>query len=105
MRSTGGYEVEAASDAPSRARVAGHAPLGEVLLARGRIDAADLERALKKQDIQEDHRLLGEILVDLGLVTEIEVAEAIAVGCGIPCVRDRVIAKCSGGKARYTGEE
>ena len=65
----------------------GPAPLGETLVARGRIEPADLARALEQQNLQADHRLLGEILVDLGLVTEPEVAEALAEAAGIPFVR------------------
>ena len=33
------------------------------------------------------------------------VSSLFAVFVSVPCVRDRVIAKCSGGKARYTSEE
>lgn len=88
MTAPGGYDVESAAHVPARTGVAGGAPLGEILVSRGRLDPADLERALKHQVLQEDHRLLGEILVDLGLVSEIEVAEAIAEGCGLPFVRD-----------------
>ena len=85
-----GYKTEADSDVPTRTGMLGHAPLGEILIARGRLDPADLEEALRKQDLSADHRLLGEILVDLGLVSEAVVAEAIAEGCGIPFVQDLV---------------
>ncbi len=64
------------------------APLGETLVARGRISRADLEAALRAQQEQHDHRLLGEILIERGLVGEVDVAEAIAAGCGIPFARD-----------------
>lgn len=63
-------------------------PLGEVLVGRGRISRQDLDLALEVQRDGRDHRLLGEILVDRGLVTEVEVAEAIAHGCGLPFARD-----------------
>ncbi len=63
-------------------------PLGEVLVGRDRISRSDLELALQAQREGNDHRLLGEILVDRGLVTEAEVAEAIAHGCGLPFARD-----------------
>ena len=86
----GGYNAESETNVPTRTGLLGNAPLGEILIARGHLDEADLERALKKQDLSEDHRLLGEILVDLGLVTEAAVAEAIAEGCGIPFVKDLV---------------
>jgi type IV pilus assembly protein PilB len=64
------------------------APLGETLVARGRLSRTDLEAALRAQQEQHDHRLLGEILIERGLVSEIDVAEAIAAGCGIPFARD-----------------
>ncbi|MFM1832051.1 MAG: Type secretion system protein, partial [Planctomycetota bacterium] len=64
------------------------APLGETLVARGRISRRDLEDALRAQQEQHDHRLLGEILIERGLVGEVDVAEAIAAGCGIPFARD-----------------
>ena len=64
------------------------APLGETLVARGRLSRTDLEEALRTQQEQHDHRLLGEILIERGLVGEIDVAEAIAEGCGIPFARD-----------------
>ena len=74
--------------ADDRAVVAGPAPLGEILVRRGRLTSSDLEQALEQQRTAGDHRLLGEILIDRGLISEVEVAEALAEGCGLPFVRD-----------------
>ncbi len=63
-------------------------PLGEVLIRSGRLSAGQLQAALSTQREQGDHRLLGEILVERGLVTAIDVAEAVAESQGVPFVRD-----------------
>ena len=63
-------------------------PLGEVLLRSGRLTEAQLQSALEAQRDQGDHRLLGEILVERGLVTAIDVAAAVAESQGVPFVKD-----------------
>ena len=58
--------------------------LGEILVARGKLDVAGLERALRLQ--QDGGERLGALLVSLGLVAQRDVAEALAVQLGLPLV-------------------
>ena len=67
-----------ASTAPARPR------LGELLTRAGKLSARDLERALGAQ--QEMGSLLGRVLVRLGLVSEIDVVQTLAVQLGVPFV-------------------
>ena len=43
--------------------------LGELLLAAGAIDDAILQRALETQEAERPHRPIGQILVDLALIS------------------------------------
>ncbi len=65
-------------DAPVRKR------LGELLIDRGKLDGATLERALRLQ--QESGEKLGALLVTLGVVAQRDVAEALSVQLGLPLV-------------------
>jgi len=56
--------------------------LGELLLERGVINAAQLEKALKAQ--KEKGGLIGQIIVALGFAKEEEIAQALTVQCGFP---------------------
>ena len=56
--------------------------LGEVLLERGVINRAQLEQALASQ--KEHGGLIGQILIQLGLITEEEVALALTAQYGFP---------------------
>jgi general secretion pathway protein E len=58
--------------------------IGEILIERGKLDAAGLERALRLQE--ETHEKLGGLLVTLGLVAQRDVAEALAQQLGMPLV-------------------
>ena len=58
--------------------------LGEILIARGKLDAAGVERALRVQ--QEGGDKLGTLLVTLGLCAQRDVAEALAAQLGLPLV-------------------
>jgi general secretion pathway protein E len=58
--------------------------LGELLIERGKLDAAGLERALRLQ--QESDEKLGALLITLGLVAQRDVAEALAAQLGLPLV-------------------
>lgn len=51
-------------------------PLGEILVAQGRVRSEDLDRALKQQ-ASGDPRRIGEILVAQGAVTEAQILEAL----------------------------
>ena len=65
-------------NAPPRKR------LGEILIERGKLDQAGLERALRLQ--QESSDKLGVLLVTLGVVAQRDVAEALAAQLGLPLV-------------------
>src|SRR5258705_5390950 len=67
-----------AVNAPQRMR------LGEILIARGKLDAAGVERALRLQ--QDTGERLGTLLVTLGLCAQRDVSEALAAQLGLPLV-------------------
>jgi general secretion pathway protein E len=69
-------ERTAALETPARKR------LGEILVERGKLDAAALERALRLQ--QESGEKIGALLVTLGLVAQRDVAEALSSQLGLP---------------------
>ena len=56
--------------------------LGEILIERGKLDAAGLERAMRLQ--QEGQEKLGPLLVTLGICAQRDVAEALAAQLGLP---------------------
>ena len=58
--------------------------LGEILIARQKIEAEELERALELQ--QERGDKLGKILVDMGLIAQRDVLAALSDQLGIPLV-------------------
>jgi general secretion pathway protein E len=66
-------------DAPVRKR------LGEILVERGKLDAAGLDRALRVQQDSGGERI-GALLVTLGLCAQRDVAEALAVQLALPLV-------------------
>ena len=61
-----------------------HRPLGELLLAEGRLTARDLERALGAQE--EMGSLLGRVLVRLGLVSELDVMRVLSAQLNIELI-------------------
>jgi general secretion pathway protein E len=65
-------------DAPARKRI------GEILIERGKLDPANLERALRLQ--AESGERLGSLLVTLGLCAQRDVAEALASQLALPLV-------------------
>jgi general secretion pathway protein E len=58
--------------------------IGEILIARGKLDAAGVERALRLQ--QEGGEKLGSLLVTLGLCAQRDVCEALAAQLGLQLV-------------------
>ncbi len=70
--------METLNDVPHRKRI------GEILIERGKLDAAGLERALRLQ--QESGEKLGALLVSLGVVSQRDVAEALAAQLGLPLI-------------------
>jgi general secretion pathway protein E len=61
-----------------------HKRLGEILIERGKLDAAGLERALRLQQGSGDK--LGVLLVSLGVVAQRDVSEALALQLGLPLI-------------------
>jgi general secretion pathway protein E len=59
-----------------------HRKLGELLQSAGRLNHADLERALRLQ--QSEGIRLGPLLVKMGVVSEQDVAEAMALQLSLP---------------------
>ena len=62
-------------------------PLGQLLVGRGLIRPAQLDRALDRQRRSGHEKLLGEILVELRDCTTEQVAEALAQSHGVPFAR------------------
>ncbi|RMH24203.1 MAG: type II/IV secretion system protein [Planctomycetota bacterium] len=62
-------------------------PIGDLLIRRGVINQAQLEDALEEQRRGGHTRLLGEVLVSLGLATPEDVMAALAEGYGVPFAR------------------
>ncbi|MBX3374389.1 MAG: Flp pilus assembly complex ATPase component TadA [Phycisphaeraceae bacterium] len=60
--------------------------IGDLLVSRGVITAEQLQQALEHQRVRGKRRLLGEILIELGLATEADVLQAVADGYGVPFV-------------------
>lgn len=58
--------------------------LGELLVAAGKLSARDMERAIQAQ--QEMGNLLGQVLIQLGLVSESDVIQALSGQLNIPIV-------------------
>ncbi|MHB8723959.1 MAG: type II secretion system ATPase GspE [Casimicrobiaceae bacterium] len=58
--------------------------LGEILIERGKLDQANLDRALRLQG--ESGEKIGALLVTLGLCAQRDVAEALATQLGLPLV-------------------
>jgi general secretion pathway protein E len=57
--------------------------IGEILIERGKLDPAGLDRALKMQKA-EAHERLGAVLMKLGLISERDLYEALSEQFGIP---------------------
>ena len=58
--------------------------IGEILIERGKLDSAGLDRALRLQ--QGSGEKLGVLLVTLGLVAQRDVAEALAWQLNLPLI-------------------
>ncbi len=59
--------------------------LGEILIERGKLDAASLERALRIQEADKQERI-GAVLIRTGMTAEREVVEALSVQLNLPVV-------------------
>ena len=50
-------------------------PLGELLIGKGLLTPAQLSKALDAQQSEDGHRLLGEVLVEMGFIDEALIAD------------------------------
>src|ERR1041384_4346613 len=62
-------------------------PLGQLLLDNAVVTAEQLERALEEQKRSNHQKLLGEVLVELGICSEDQIVEALAQAYGVPYAR------------------
>ena len=62
-------------------------PVGEILLARGLITPEQIAHALDAQRRPGNRKLLGEIIVELGFCSEVQVLEALAGADDVPFAR------------------
>lgn len=60
--------------------------LGDVLLTAGKITKDQLDHAIETQRTGETRKRLGEILQDLGYITEIDILKALSIRVGCPVV-------------------
>ena len=61
--------------------------LGDMLVQRGYLSAEGLAEVLERQRATGRTQLLGEVAIELGLCTEEQVLECLAVECGVPFVQ------------------
>ncbi|MBC8309445.1 MAG: Flp pilus assembly complex ATPase component TadA, partial [Planctomycetes bacterium] len=64
------------------------APLGQLLVRRGVLSQEQLESALEQQGASEERKLIGEVLVEMGLVDDRIVLETLSQAYGIPFASD-----------------
>jgi len=64
----------------------GRMPIGELLVRRGVLTQDDLHRALEHQSAQQHRKLIGEVLVELELASELDVVEVLADEYGVPYI-------------------
>src|SRR5580704_12831776 len=62
-------------------------PLGQLLIGKGLIQQAQLERALDEQKRCGHQKLLGEVLVELHFCTEDQITESLAQAYSVPYAR------------------
>jgi general secretion pathway protein E len=60
--------------------------LGEILIERGKLDAANLERVLRVQEGDRNERI-GAILIRTGIVAERDVIESLSIQLSLPLVQ------------------
>jgi general secretion pathway protein E len=73
-----------AESEPAPAELPARKRIGEILVERGKLDSAGLERALRLQ--QETHERVGALIVTLGLCSQRDVTEALSSQLGVPLV-------------------
>ena len=67
--------------------------LGEILIERGKLDPANLERALKLQE-GESREKIGVILLRLGMVSGRDLADALVTSSTCPSRSPRTFPNC-----------
>ena len=60
--------------------------LGEILIERGKLDAANLERVLRVQEGDRNERI-GAILIRTGIAAERDVIESLSIQLSLPLVQ------------------
>ena len=60
--------------------------IGEILVERGLITPLQLQQALAVQKGDRSHPYLGEVLTNLGYVTEIDIVIGLVVQCNLPYI-------------------
>ena len=68
--------------------ISAQAPLGQLLLRRGVLSQEQLDNALAEQQSCDERKLIGEVLVEMGLVDNRTVLETLAQAYGIPFASD-----------------
>jgi len=68
--------------------ISAQAPLGQLLLHRGVLSKEQLDTALEQQKNCQERKLIGEVLVEMGLVDNKTVLETLAHAYGIPFASD-----------------
>ncbi len=68
----------------SRLTVENKTQLGQLLLSRGTVTPAQIEKALSEQKDKGHRKLLGELLVEMGYCTENQIASALAEAYSVP---------------------
>jgi type IV pilus assembly protein PilB len=68
--------------------ISSQAPLGQLLLRRGALSKDQLDMALEQQKNCDERKLIGEVLVEMGLVDNRIVLETLAHAYGIPFASD-----------------
>jgi len=77
--------VLARSDNPSPTSPhASRKQVGQILLAKGVLTSGQIQLAIEEQERRNHRQLLGEILVELGMVNEDQVLEALAEAYNVP---------------------
>ncbi|MBN8644837.1 MAG: type II/IV secretion system protein [Planctomycetes bacterium] len=83
MSPTPGQPASRPGATPSQRRF----QLGDVLIGKGLLTQEQLDQALTEQRTGGNNRLLGEVLVEMGFVTEAQVMECLAGSYGVPFAR------------------
>src|SRR5262245_46081177 len=82
-----------APNAPASTETRGPQPgstkkqVGQILIAKGVLTPEQIDTAIEEQKHRKDRPLLGELLVELGMVTGDQVIEALAEAYNVPYAR------------------